>query len=311
MKTTKFCLSFLTFWIFSFFFTTALHSLSQSKQHTSLLTQAYPTQTELAKLGRSLAQQYLDKIPIRDFPNDLTLEQAKIVQNSFIQSLQPSLGKTVGYKAGLTNKKIQERFKITYPLQGVLLEKMIVPSGSKISLNFGTQPRIEGDLIVRVGSEKINTARTIEEVLSCLDAVIPFIELPDLVYDRDIKLTASHLQATNVGSRMGVIGEPIMIEDPLKWQKQLSQIQVVILDEKNTILGQGDSTALLGDPLKVVVWLRDTLQLQGKSLKKGDLLSLGTITPVLPLQSAQTLRVKYIGLSEDEPVELSVQFVNP
>jgi 2-keto-4-pentenoate hydratase len=282
-----------------------------SNQPVLLLTQTHLTQSELEKLGQKLAQQYLNKTPIQEFPNDLTLAKAQIVQNSFVKSLQPFLGNVVGYKAGLTNQAVQKRFNVSHPLQGVLLEKMLVQSGAKVPLNFGTQPRIEGDLIVRVGSDRINTAKTPEEVISCLDAVIPFIELPDLIFSKDLKLTASHLLATNVGSRMGVMGQPIPIKDAQKWQKQLSQVQVMILDEKDTILGQGDSMALLGDPLKVVIWLRDTLQLQGKSLKKGDLLSLGSITPVLPLQSAQTLRIKYIGLSDDRPIELSVQFVKP
>lgn len=311
MRPINLFLTLSTFLSFHLIPSLAINTLSRSQHHTLYFSQTHPTPSKLEKLGQQLAQQYLNKTPIQDFPNNLTLAEAQIVQNSFIKALQPSLGKIIGYKAGLTNKAIQDRFNITHPLQGVLLEKMIVPSGSAIPLNFGTQPRIEGDLIVRVGSEKINTAQTSQEIISCLDAVIPFIELPDLVYSKDIELTASHLQATNVGSRMGVTGKPIIIKDYQKWEKQLSQIQVIILDENNKILGQGDSQALLGDPIKVVIWLRDTLQLQGKSLKKGDLLSLGTITPILPLQSAQTLKVRYLGLSDSQPIELSVKFVNP
>ena len=41
---------------------------------------------------------------------------------------------------------------------------------------------------MRVGSDSINQAKTIEEALRCIDGVIPLIELPDLVYAEDVKI---------------------------------------------------------------------------------------------------------------------------
>jgi len=43
-------------------------------------------------------------------------------------------------------------------------------------------------------------------------------------------------------------------------------------------------------------------------LKKGDLLSLGTITKLMPTQPNTTIRAKYIGLDPRGPVEISVKF---
>ena len=40
----------------------------------------------------------------------------------------------------------------------------------------------EADLIVKVGSNDINQAKTPEEILPHLKAIIPFLELPDLQY---------------------------------------------------------------------------------------------------------------------------------
>jgi 2-keto-4-pentenoate hydratase len=37
---------------------------------------------------------------------------------------------------------------------------MLLPSGTKVPSNFGARPMIEGDLMVRVASEKINDATT-------------------------------------------------------------------------------------------------------------------------------------------------------
>ena len=61
-------------------------------------------------------------------------------------------------------------------------------------------------------------------------------------------------------------------------------------------LASGQSHALLGDPLNVVLWIKNQLRKQGKSLKKGDLLSLGTITPLTPAKAGKSIRAEYIGL---------------
>jgi 2-keto-4-pentenoate hydratase len=259
-------------------------------------------------IAEEIADRYLKKIPIPSLPTHLTLEQALQIQDKFIQLLVPSYGKIVGYKAGLTNKEVQAKFKIDRPIAGVLLEKMLVKSGAIVSANFGTRPILEGDLMVRVGSEKINTAKTTEEALAALDAVIPFLELPDLVYAENVKLTAPAIVAINVGARLGIMGDPVPLTNLDEWQERLGKIKLIILDESDAELAVGESKALLGDPLKVVLWLRDDLQARGKFLKKGDLLSLGTITPGIPVKSGMKIRARYLELDEDNSREIVVKF---
>ncbi len=258
-------------------------------------------------LGKRLANNYLEKIPITSNPN-LSFNDALQVQNQFIKTLTPSLGKTIGYKVGLTSKQAQTHFNVSSPLAGELLEKMLLPNGSKIPANFGSIPMIEGDLIVIVGNDNINKATTSAEILQNLDAVIPFIELPDLVYSKDVNLDAAALVAINVGARLGVIGEPIIINNDSNWQEILGNINLVMLDENNNKLGQGNSQLLLGHPLNVVLWLKDNLKSQGKYLKKGDLISLGTITPMIPAKSGQIIKAQYSGLIPNKIVEISVSF---
>ena len=74
------------------------------------------------------------------------------------------------------------------------------------------------------------------------------------------------------------------------------------------VLATGKGKNLLGDPLNVVRWIRDTLKKQGKPLKKGDLLSLGTITKLMPAKPGKMIRARYIGLDPKGPVEISVSF---
>lgn len=261
-----------------------------------------------SNLVQNLAENYLNQTPINRIDTSLTLPQAQQIQNQFVAEISKSLGQIIGYKAALTNPNAQQNFNVSQPLRGTLLEKMLLESGAVISANFGSRPVSEGDLIVRVGSAEINNAKTPRETLAYLDVVIPFIELADLVYSQDVKLDAPALLAINVGARYGVLGNPIPLADTDEWENRLKNLRLEILDETGQVLASGNGSALLGHPLNVVLWIKDSLQAEGKQLKKGDLLSLGSITNFVAVKSNTTIRAKYVGLDSNETVEIFVKF---
>ncbi len=266
------------------------------------------TQKSNDSLSEELATSYLNKTTVPPIPNHLTLTEAKTIQNQFITAIIPQLGKPVGYKAGLTNQSIQAKFNLSEPLRGILLEKMLLKNPAIVANNFGIKPVLEGDLMVRIGSEDINTATTHQEILASLDAVIPFVELPDLVYDQGVSINAPKLLVINLGARLGVIGEPIALQPTPEWENRLENVEVIILDESGNQLATGKSDALLEHPLNVVLWLRDSLKAEGKTLKPGDLLSLGSITTMIAIPENSTIRVQFLGLNPEDAAEISIQF---
>jgi 2-keto-4-pentenoate hydratase len=62
----------------------------------------------------------------------------------------------------------------------------------------------------------------------------------------------------------------------------------------------------MGHPLNAAMWLAQALKKEGISLKKGDLLSLGSFFPAMPLQSGTNVQVQYLGMPGDPSV--SVEF---
>jgi len=261
-----------------------------------------------ADIAVQLAEQYLKKIPVGQIDTKMSMEEAIKVQEQFVAILSRELGEPVGYKAALTNPNVQKLFGVSHPVRGTLLQKMILKSGSAIPADFGTRPMSEGDLLVRVGDDGINNAKTHEATLQYIDAVIPFIELPDLVYGKDVKLNGPALVAINAGARYGVAGEPVAVKATPEWRNRLKTFTLQIFDEKGLLVTEGTGSSLLDDPLHVILWIKDSLAAEGKKLKKGDLLSLGSITKMIPVKSGSIIRAKYIGLDPDVPIEISVSF---
>ncbi|MGK7954812.1 MAG: 2-keto-4-pentenoate hydratase [Crocosphaera sp.] len=262
----------------------------------------------LEKIAQKISNAYFQKQLITEFNYNLTSEEAEIIQEKVINILSSYHGELIGYKAALTSQKAQETFKVNQPVLGTLLENMLLPSGINIPANFGATPMLEGDLMVRVASEKINESTTPEETLQYLDAVIPFLELPDLVYDKNIKVNGEMLTAINAGARFGIVGDIIPLNQEIATKNLLKNISVILVDESGKIIAQGNSNALLDDPLNVVFWIKEKLKSQGKLLKKGDLLSLGSITPLIPVEAGKTITAQYTGLEQDKLTEIFASF---
>ena len=242
---------------------------------------------------------------------EVSLPEAYRLQQRYVARLQQQLGPVVGYKVAMSSEAAQVHFRLHEPLYGHLLEPMLLNSPAVVPLAFGSRGLIEADLLVRVGDQRINQAESVAQILPMLDAVIPFIELPDPLWSSP--LTAERLLVVNCGSRLGVVGEPIPLAATQDWHQRLSRFQVELSHQTggvSSIIGSGRGEALLGHPLQVVLWLVQKLNQQGRLLRAGDLISLGSLTaPVMP--ELGNYLATYRGLAADRELSVSVTFTDP
>ena len=137
----------------------------------------------------------------------------------------------------------------------------------------------------------------------------PFIELPDLLVQAPPKLNGAGVSAINVGARLGVVGQPLTVPvlraERYALLDALRDMQVTVTDAPGTVLGQGKGSDILEHPLNAVVWLAQALQQEGITLQPGDLISLGSFSPLLPPKPGQTITVTYTGLPGAQPVRVS------
>ncbi len=262
--------------------------------------------TDIEDTARRLADGYIKEYPVSP-PEGLTMENALAVQMEFIHKIGRVYGQAVGYKVGLTNPVVQARFGVDEPVMGFLLERMLRPSPATVPYGFGTRLMLEGDLIVEIKDESVNTAGTPREVLKGISRVIPFVELPDLVYKEGTKVDAPLVVAINVGARLGILGEPIEVEPTDEWLERLSSFRVVLYDEDHTQLAEGSGSDVMGHPLNVIIWLSSHLKRQGRKLKRGDMVSVGSITPPVEVKRGR-VRAVYRGLAEKGDVEVKITF---
>ena len=223
--------------------------------------------------------------------------------------LAQKLGKVVGYKAGLTNPAVQKRFNTDKPVWGKLYEGMVLPSGAAVDAAFGARALYEADMLVRVKSTAINHARTPMDVLDAIDQVIPFIELPDLMVQAPPQLNGAGVTAINVGARLGVAGAPIAVPayrgERFAMLEALADMNVSLTDASGARLGGGKGSDILEHPLNAVVWLAGALAQEGLAMQPGDLISLGSFSPLLPPKPGLSVTATYDGLPGAAPVRVT------
>ena len=251
----------------------------------------------------ALVASYLDKKPAAN-PVGLNDADGACTRAKFNKFLVQQTGaKVVGYKAGLTNPAVQKRFNATAPVWGVLYEPMLLKDGATVDAAFGARPLFEADLLVRVSDARINQAKTPEQVLQYIDQVIPAIELPDLVVEAPPKLNGAGIAAINVGARWFVAGTPIAVQRTPAFADSLASMKVLVMGGGED-LDFGFGRDVLDHPLNAVVWLAQDLQRQGKVLKKGDLVSVGSFSKLMPPKAGQKIEVQYQGLPDNPSVTL-------
>lgn len=259
---------------------------------------ACPSEPEAARL----VALYMER-QVLENPPPLTLAEAECGRDRVVTLLGRQMGRVVGYKAGLTNPAVQKRFNHDQPVRGTLLADMLLPDGAELPARFGAQPRLEADLLVRVGSPEIHSATTPEQAMQYIDALIPFIELPDLLVRDPGTLNGATITYINVGARLGVMGEPLPASPELT--AQLAGMTVRVLDGEGRELDRGRGSDVMGHPLAAAIWLARDLARSGVRLQAGDLLSLGSFSRPLVPQAGQQVRVVYEGLDGAPSVGVS------
>jgi 2-keto-4-pentenoate hydratase len=263
---------------------------------------ACPSDADAAAMAKRFAS--LEAAP--NPPADMTMSDALCGRAKYTALLGQSSGKVVGYKAGLTNPAVQKRFNHPSPVRGTLFEKMLLQDGAEVPAKFGARPVFEADMVVEVKDAGINQAKTPLEALQHIARIYPFIELPDLMFEDPAKITGPSLIYANVAARLGVLGKPVDVKASKALVEALASMTVKLVDQEGKEMETAKGTAILDQPLNVVLWLVKDLNASGTPLKKGDLLSLGSFSRLHPPKPGTGAKVTYEGLPGNPTV--SVRF---
>ncbi len=260
-----------------------------------------------------MADDFTNLRMLTGFVHEMPLDEAYRWQDELAAILEPTMGEVVGYKTGGHDPNPPNP---SFPPGGIrahLLAGMFRPDGASIRVDETAAGFLEADFAFRVGDPSINEASTDLEILAGLDAVVPFIEIPDPFYDPETA-SVNRMVVSNMISRWAFAGDPVPIQPTEEWLARLRSFEYAALDGRGEVVQSG-SMADWYDPIQAVRWLRDQLRDSGKTLEPGQLLSLGNIgimrqihegSPRGPAYPSDVFRLEYYGLRDDGPASVTV-----
>lgn len=192
------------------------------------------------------------------------------------------LGKVAGYKVGATTAAMQSYLGVDMPAYGRIMEASIFPSGASIEASRFCRPGIECEIAVRIGADiPLRDADwTREDLGEYIAAIGPAIELVENRYGDFLGAGFGTLIADDFFHKGCLLGD--FIED---WRTiDMPQVsgRTVINGEQ---VATGDGAQVMGHPLESLVWLANKLQSQDRSLKAGEVVLTGSMTPVIWLDT--------------------------
>jgi len=243
-------------------------------------------------LARELAAAQQTRKPISPISErilNFTTDDAYQVQLAHLSERELAGRRQKGHKIGLTSRAMQEQLQIDSPDYGYLLDDMFWSSGDEVPFGF-IQPRIEPEIAVILGEDLADPHVSREQVAAAVRAVAPALEIIDSrIANWRIKL------ADTIADNASCAG--VILGPELPWTGQPDLRTVVChfyLNEE--LVGSGDGSAVMGDPLEAVSWLARLLIAKGRQLRADEIVIPGALTRAIAIERGDTVRATFEGL---------------
>jgi len=248
-------------------------------------------------LSNEMTACYAEKITSMDIARELRDE----VIAKFDELLPRAAYKVVGIDP--VNAALEG---VDRPMVGVMYVSNFLPDGATIPLDSARVLITEPDILFRVSDNAINDATTLEEVLSHIDRVYAFIEVPAPLFNNN-PANPYLMQASNLLPRWGVIGESVAVEDTPEFLRSLETMRVRFIDGEGQVLADENGAYLGGNPLSGALVVLDELRRKGEQLRPGDLISSGSYMAPILVKSGMFTKTIYDGIG-GQTLEVSASY---
>jgi 2-keto-4-pentenoate hydratase len=246
--------------------------------------------TDLARRLINAEQQCVPIEPITSIYPDLTEADAYRVQMEIVTSKVEHGDRVIGRKVGATSQAIQQLLRIDEPIYGTLLESNQVANGETISLSRLIHPRVECEIAFFLGEDLVGPGKAVTDVLAATQAVMASLEIND-PRTREWKIGSHEAIADNGVTARFVLGEQRLSVEGLDLPST-----TVVLKKNGEEVASATGAAVLGDPARAVAWLANKLSEHHQSLKTGEIVLPGSMTPIYPVGKGDRVEAEFDAL---------------
>lgn len=247
------------------------------------------------ELGQALYQAAMSKhaYPVisHTYP-DFDIPDAYLVQKSMLEQYLAGGYHFSGRKVGMTSQAMREQFQIDEPDYGYLIEELKFQNGSTLDASQFLDPMVEAELAFVLNKNLEKPGITPLDVLSSTEYIVPALEIID-ARTQHFDTTIADSIADNASFAAYVTGDTVFAP----FDRDLSLIGMIV--EKNGAqVTTSSGASVMGNPACAVAWLANKMQELGEPLQKGELILSGSFVSAVPVNTGDSITVKYGGLGE-------------
>jgi 2-keto-4-pentenoate hydratase len=203
-------------------------------------------------------------------------------------------GEPLGWKLAFGGPAALQRLRINEPLVGFLMTDAVLPSGSSVSLAGWKKPAAEPEIAVYMGKDLAAHAdrKSVSEAIAGLGAAI---ELADVDHpSEDVEGTL----VRNIYQRHLVLSGC----DSMHAGGSLAGLRGCVIRNGEELADTSDFEGLTGELIHIVGHVAALLSHFGETLRAGQLIIAGSITPPIWVAPGETIA---FHLQPLEPISLS------
>jgi 2-keto-4-pentenoate hydratase len=249
--------------------------------------------TDAAGKARALyeARQSRQQIePFTDADPDLGMADGYAVQQELVKLLLADGDRIVGYKVGLTSKPMQKMIGVDTPDYGPVLGSTVYADGDAVPVSAFIQPKIEAEIAFVLGSPLAGPGVSVLDARRAIAGMTAAVEIVDSRFaDWRIRLADTVADLASNGA-VAISSRVVPLEGA---ETLIPRLIGMVLTRQGDLVDTGAGAAALGDPVRVVAWLANTLGSMGAKLEAGHLVMTGALHAAVPMRAGDVFRAEF------------------
>ena len=221
----------------------------------------------------------------------LTIDQAYGVQLELMRRKLSQGRALAGWKVGLTSEVMQRQFGVDEPCFGNILDDGVYYSGAELPFDGLIGPAVEHELCFEMAADLSGPSVSDAAARAAVASVRPAIEVPETRGDFTRQLALAF--ADNAQQKAVVLGEARALADAGDLREA-----AVIVSVNGAVAAEGRGEAVLGDPIRSLVWLANRLADFGQRVSAGQLVMAGSLTRQLRVAKSDRVEADYGALGK-------------
>ncbi|MHA3020678.1 2-keto-4-pentenoate hydratase [Mycobacterium sp. BMJ-28] len=234
--------------------------------------------------------------PLSQVYPDIDVLDAYAIQRTNVDERIRAGARVCGHKIGLSSPVIQQMMGVHEPDFGHLLSDMHLQQGTAFDVSSLCHPRIEVEVAFVLGAALPGADCSTADVLAATDYIAVAIELIDSrIMNWEIGITDTI--ADNASSGFFALGPSRIRPHELN----LADLEATLFTGfggRDVPVARGNTSDVLGNPVRGVVWLARKLATFGVVLEAGHIVLSGSCTRAVDVAKGDHYRAAIVGLGE-------------